>query len=60
MIRQTLMYYIDLYLFCENPEKTWLRIINQFNISPPEPTLFDYGAYFLKEHSEPPFYRRFG
>ncbi len=41
MIRQTLMYYIDLYMFCENPEKAWLRIINQSNLSPPEPTLFD-------------------
>jgi hypothetical protein len=41
MIRQTLMYYIDLYMFCENPEKAWLRIINQSNLSPPGPILFD-------------------
>jgi hypothetical protein len=41
MIRQTLMYYIDLYMFCENPEKAWLKIINQSNLSPPEPSLFD-------------------
>jgi len=41
MIRQTLMYYIDIYSFCENPEKAWLEIINYSNSSPPEPTLFD-------------------
>ena len=41
MIRQTLMYYIDLYMFCEDPEKAWLKIINHSNLSPPEPTLFD-------------------
>ncbi len=41
MIRQTLMYYIDIYSFCENPEKAWLKIINQPNSSPPEPSLFD-------------------
>lgn len=41
MIRQTLMYYLDLYMFCENPEKAWLKIINQSNLSPPESTLFD-------------------
>ncbi len=27
IIRQTLVYYIGLYIFCENPEKAWLRII---------------------------------
>jgi len=41
MVRQTLMYYIDLYRFCENPEKAWLEIINQSNSSPPEPSLFE-------------------
>jgi len=41
MIRQTLMYYINIYSFCENPEKAWLQIINQSNSSPPEPSLFD-------------------
>lgn len=40
-IRQTLMYYIDLYQFCEKPENAWLKIIAQRNLSPPEPTLFD-------------------
>ena len=41
MIRQTLMYYIDIYSFCENPEKSWLEIINCSNSSPPAQTLFD-------------------
>lgn len=41
MVRQTLMYYIDLYQFCENPEKAWLKIISQRSLSPPEPSLFD-------------------
>ena len=41
MVRQTLMYYIDLYRFCENPEKAWLEIINQSNSSPLEPSLFE-------------------
>ncbi|MEG2036249.1 MAG: transposase, partial [Mucinivorans sp.] len=41
MIRQTLMYYIDIYRFCENPENAWMEIIAQRNLSPPEPTLFD-------------------
>ncbi|MEG2606420.1 MAG: hypothetical protein RR980_04140 [Mucinivorans sp.] len=41
MIRQTLMYYVDLYQFCENPEKAWLEIIAQRSLSPPMPSLFD-------------------
>ena len=41
MIRQTLMYYINLYSFCENPEKSWLEIIEKRSLSPPELTLFD-------------------
>lgn len=41
MIQQTLMYYIEPYQFCENPEKAWLHIIAQRSLSPPEPTLFD-------------------
>lgn len=41
MIRQTLMYYINLYRFCENPEKAWLSIIHQRAQPPPNPTLFD-------------------
>lgn len=41
MVRQTLMYYINLYSFCENPEKAWLEILHERAKSPPMPTLFD-------------------
>ena len=41
MIRQMLMYYINLYEFLENPEKYWLEINKDTQKSPPEPTHFD-------------------
>lgn len=41
MVRQTLMYYIDMYSFCENPEKAWMEVIKKRSLHPPEPTLFD-------------------
>lgn len=41
MIRQTLMYYINIYSFCEHPEKAWLQIINQSSSPPSQPSLFD-------------------
>ena len=41
MIRQTLMYYINIYSFCENPKKAWLQIINHSSSPPPQPSLFD-------------------
>ena len=41
MVRQTLMYYINLYSFCENHEKAWLKIIQKRSQSPPIPSLFD-------------------
>lgn len=41
MIRQTLMYYINIYSFCENPEKAWLSIIKERNKPPALPSLFD-------------------
>ena len=41
MVRQTLMYYINIYSFCENPEKAWLKIIHKDSKPPPMPTLFD-------------------
>lgn len=41
MIRQTLMYYINIYSFCENPEKAWLGIIKQKDKPIKIPTLFD-------------------
>lgn len=52
MIRQMLMYYIDLYEFLENPEKYWMEINKNTQKSPPEPTLFDviwlWGTRFTK------------
>ena len=41
MIRQMLMYYINLYEFLENPEKYWLEVNKDTQKSPPEATLFD-------------------
>jgi transposase len=41
MIRQALMSYINLYSFCEQPEKAWLALIKARQKSPPIPTLFD-------------------
>jgi hypothetical protein len=41
MIRQTLMYYIDLYRFCENPEKAWLEISEKTKYLSQELILFD-------------------
>jgi len=41
MVRQMLMYYIDLYSYLEEPEKSWIRINEKRAKSPPEPSLFD-------------------
>lgn len=41
LVRQTLMYYINIYTFCEDPEKAWMAIIKQREKSPSIPTLFD-------------------
>lgn len=41
IIRQTLMYYINVYAFCENPEKAWLSKIKQREKKPVFLTLFD-------------------
>ncbi len=38
MIRQMLMYYVDLYAFLEDPEGVWKRIIQEENVAPPSPT----------------------
>lgn len=38
MIRQMLMYYIDLYAFLENPEGAWKDKIKEMHIGPPEKT----------------------
>ncbi len=41
MVRQTLMYYIDMYSYLEDPEKSWMSINEQRAKSPPAPSLFD-------------------
>lgn len=41
LIRQMLMYYIDIYRFLENPEKEWLKRVAEMKESPPtQPSLF--------------------
>lgn len=42
MIRQMLMYYIDLHKYLEDPEKSWLKINEQKAEPPPKPDLFNY------------------
>ena len=41
MYRIMLMYYVNPYSFFEAPEKDWLKILQETETSPPEPTLFD-------------------
>lgn len=41
MYRIMLMYYVNPYSFFEAPEKDWLKIVEETEVSPPEPTLFD-------------------
>ena len=36
MIRQMLMYYIDLYAFLEDPEGAWMEVLEERHIGPPE------------------------
>ena len=40
MVRNMLMYYINVYTFFEEPEKDWLKIQQELEIEPREPTLF--------------------
>lgn len=40
LVRQTLMSYINLYYFLEEPEKSWAETVQKRALSPPEPTLF--------------------
>ena len=40
MVRNMLMYYINVYTFFEEPEKDWLKIKEELEIQPREPTLF--------------------
>ena len=41
MYRIMLMYYVNPYSFFEAPEKDWLKLLQETETSPPEPTLFD-------------------
>ncbi len=41
MVRIMLMYYVNCYTFFEEPEKDWLRLIENAESPPEEPTLFD-------------------
>lgn len=40
MVRYMLMYYINVYTFFEEPEKDWLKMQQELEIQPREPTLF--------------------
>lgn len=40
MVRNMLMYYINVYTFFEEPEMDWLKIQEELEIQPREPTLF--------------------
>ena len=40
MFRIMLMYYVNSYTFFEEPEKDWAKILEDWELQPPEPTLF--------------------
>ena len=40
MVKNMLMYYVNVYTFFEEPEKDWLKIREELEIEPREPTLF--------------------
>ncbi|PWJ58636.1 hypothetical protein CLV98_1031, partial [Dyadobacter jejuensis] len=47
IIRQQLMNYINLYAFLENPEKSWMTIINEQKMKMQNPLFREMrGAYF--------------
>ncbi len=42
------LYHFNIYSFCENPEKAWLKIISQNNLFTPEPqTILIAGTFFF-------------
>lgn len=50
MVHLTLMYYIDLVAFMENPDKTWNNILaKEEQKAPPEPSLFDQGGLLMEK-----------
>ena len=58
MVCLTLMYYIDLVAFMENPDKTWDDILaRQTQKTPPEPTLLGgRGLTFQRGSQKPVFF----
>ena len=41
MFRIMLMYYVNCYTFFEEPEKDWTKILENLELPPPQPSLFD-------------------
>ena len=41
MFRIMLMYYVNCYTFFEEPEKDWAKILENLELPPPQPSLFD-------------------
>ena len=52
LFRIMLMYYVYCYTFFEELEKDWLAILEKEEYIPPERSLFDQGAYFLKKNPQ--------
>lgn len=44
------MYYANCYTFLEETEKDWTKMVQEAKERPPQPSLFDYRGYFLKEY----------
>ena len=40
MVKNMLMYYVNVYTFFEEPEKDWIKVQEEFETEPREPTLF--------------------
>ena len=41
MVRIMLMYYVNCYTFLEEPEKDWVKMLEEAKEGPSEPSLFD-------------------
>ena len=48
------MYYVDFYSLFNNPEKGWEIILSEASGTPPEPSLFGRGAYYVKKKTRTP------
>ena len=40
IVKNMLMYYVNVYTFFEEPEKDWLKLQENLVFEPPEPSLF--------------------